>query len=418
MLLRYYVKPLIDICVVSAQPFPNLIPIFQRKPHQLVLLVSKDMRDTAAHRGLLKALHKQGYDKEKAKNLHEILDFPSGNPKEVEERGLEIFADLKERHPDARLALNLTGGTKLMALALLGAFEAAADLRVDDSKTADDVDSVIYTDTAQGVIHVLKPALQQSHVMQSVLDIPLYFAAANFPRLRAKACRSDIPAHFQQRKAITKYLANHCDKLEYLFRAMNQLYAGNDSEIKPQTLSNSPWGEVKVALDKLKESNLIDWDGNFTVTPMNEDARRYLTGGWLEEFAFWAAVDQGADHVMLEVTFDDNQTKKETPNEFDVVVVHNNRMLVVECKTGRFGQNLQKDADIIYKLESLKNLAGGALATGLLVSAMPLNHTTQRGDEVFTRERAERHHLATIEQQQLRNLPEKMRHWRDTGQLK
>jgi hypothetical protein len=405
----------VNICVVSGQTIPNLIPIAQDKPQAVVLLVSEDMKQSAAHKGLLKALHKLGYNDKTAKNLTQIIDFPTGEPRQDEERGFEIFARIKSTHPHASMTLNLTGGNKLMALALLGAFEAAADL--DETKADYKGDTAIYIDTAHELVHVIKPTSRPSIPMQGVLDIPLSFAAANLPRVRCNASNIDISDAIQKRKPITKYLAKHCDKLAFLIGTINMLYAANGSNLARQELNKEPWGETKNALGKLQEAGLLDWDGKCEITPMSENARRYLTGGWLEEYAFWVAVDQKTQHAMLEVTFDDNQKGRDTPNEFDVVVVHNNRMLVIECKTGRFGSNQQKDADIIYKLDSLKNQVGGIFAQGLLMSARELNHTTSKGDTVNTKERAQRHGLLTLEEKQIIKLPELVRAWCEQGQL-
>lgn len=89
----------------------------------------------------------------------------------------------------------------------------------------------------------------------------------------------------------------------------------------------------------------------------------------------------------------------------------------LECKTGRFGSNQQKDADIIYKLDSLKNQVGGIFAQGLLISARELNHTTSKGDTVNTKERAQRHGLQTLEEKQIIKLPDLVRTWCEQGQL-
>jgi hypothetical protein len=50
-----------------------------------------------------------------------------------------------------------------------------------------------------------------------------------------------------------------------------------------------------------------------------------------------------------------------------VLVVHNNPLLVIECKKLRFGT--AKDSEVIYKLDSITDEMNGLFGSTLLVSA-------------------------------------------------
>ena len=47
--------------------------------------------------------------------------------------------------------------------------------------------------------------------------------------------------------------------------------------------------------------------------------------------------------------------KTAVKNEIDVGLIHANRLHLIECKTKHF----EKDADMLYKLDSLRDLMGG-----------------------------------------------------------
>lgn len=56
-------------------------------------------------------------------------------------------------------------------------------------------------------------------------------------------------------------------------------------------------------------------------------------------------------------------------NEIDAMLVHENRALLVECKTRRQEREAQ---DAIYKLAQLRDRLGGSVASALYLSARPV----------------------------------------------
>ncbi|MCX7628205.1 MAG: DUF1887 family CARF protein [Methylophilaceae bacterium] len=80
-----------------------------------------------------------------------------------------------------------------------------------------------------------------------------------------------------------------------------------------------------------------------------------------------------------------------------------NRLLMIECKTSRFGRDGLKDASYIYKIAQLAKNTGGLLARGLLLSARPV------GDEI--RNRAKEHQVEILAAEEIRTLPDYLRKW-------
>ena len=104
----------IHVCLVSAQAAPNLLPILDSefKPKKAIFLVSKAMKQRAEY--LAKTFEKLNV-KVELKNISDEFNF-----------GLmedEIFK-LVEEYENESIALNVTGGTKLMSIAAENAFSA------------------------------------------------------------------------------------------------------------------------------------------------------------------------------------------------------------------------------------------------------------------------------------------------------
>lgn len=94
------------VCLVGEQPIPNLLPIISLQPESVLLACTETTKKVA-------------------KNLVAML--PSSNIREITDYNLsDAIAQLKELC-DAQTIINLTGGTKLMALA---AYEVARSFQL------------------------------------------------------------------------------------------------------------------------------------------------------------------------------------------------------------------------------------------------------------------------------------------------
>jgi hypothetical protein len=93
-------------------------------------------------------------------------------------------------------------------------------------------------------------------------------------------------------------------------------------------------------------------------------------------------------------------------NELDVVILAENRLYLIECKTKRFGDEPEQGgagADAIYKLDHLADIIGGLQARAMLVSYQPVDDGTRR------RARAQRIELCAGAE--LRKLEERLKTW-------
>jgi Domain of unknown function (DUF1887) len=131
---------------------------------------------------------------------------------------------------------------------------------------------------------------------------------------------------------------------------------------------------------------------------------QYLSGQWLEEYVWHIVSDLKPDDVKANVEFTEmGAPKDDIRNELDCVIVHHNRLLMIECKTIKFKKNADKNADIVYKLESLGHRAGGLYGAKWLISARPLDKATEK--------RAREYAIKVISGTALKDLKETLKMW-------
>ena len=99
------------ICLVSAQPVPNLTPLIDHRlgARRALLLVTPDMEERAAW--LRSVLRPRGVSTENWA-VRDPWDFAH-----IQTRVLELLEHEQEAVAAGDMALNATGGTKLMSIA-------------------------------------------------------------------------------------------------------------------------------------------------------------------------------------------------------------------------------------------------------------------------------------------------------------
>lgn len=396
-------KSTIQLCIVTGQTLANFIPILQIKPDQIYLLTSDNMKAKAqAFKKLL--VDSAGYQENQITTAEGL---PDHNLEAIEDWGLHLLGQIEEKYPDAKIQLNATGGNKLMTLGL-----------VQGASAASDAIEVFYTDTEHHLLEWLNPRNRTADTLENQLTVDSYLLAnGKTPRPAA----SDDPHWLEaakQRKATTKWLAKECKSLGSFFSTMNHTLHEVNAENAAiriqqpfyfsQPVTSSTW---KKALDQLQEGGLLlvseTNPSQFTLT--STSAAVYLRGGWIEEYVWHCLKDARVQDCKAGMEFTETaHNKNNVRNELDAVAVHQNRLLVVECKTRNFKGDEQKISDAFYKLESLGRGAGGLFGQKWFVTARELG----RGEaEARDLARAKSNDIEVIGPDRLPNLPQLIQHW-------
>lgn len=380
--------PDLHLTIATGQNLANLIPALQCQAQEVWVLQTPAMRESAAH--LSAAL--------KARNVRvERIDFADDDVTTLHAQAIAVARRIGTR----AVTINVTGGTKLMTLALTQTL--AADL--ETAPGAGDP-HLVYCDTVHRRLDWLAPA-PRSEPMQPVLKIDDVLLAQGYRRQGGSggAESAEWQRRADEREALTRWLGERSREIGRFFGTLNMLAQralpkGADGPFAAQQpLEFTPGGAAAETLRRSAQAGMLSWGGDDNIVFQSRDAAEYLGGGWVEEYAapkLKGARANGGWMPRLRIVHVDTHTT----NELDGVLVHDNRMLLVECKAARSGE---KTADWIYKLAQLARQVGGQLARPLLLSARTLGDTDH--------DRAREYGVDVLDGSELRGLPSYLKEW-------
>jgi len=392
----------IHIFIVTGQAQANLIPILQLKPDLIVLAVSSSMAKQADE--FIKILKKTSRYQDK--DILKIIDVPDVGIERITDKALEIEDALQEKYPESCISYHATGGTKLMTLGFYEVFRASKH-------------TVLYCDMTHNEIETVYPEHQPALMIESVLDI--YSALLSMGQTYRTSSDQSWEFRADERKELTKWLATHSEKLSGGFfgtlngmvqKAIKRTKRGevNKIEYPEQTFQFRLGKAWQAGLEKMNQHQVCQWDKN-KVESIYFDSlggAEYIGGQWLEEYVWHIAKDLQAAEVMANVEFaESGALKDDIRNEMDCIILHNNRLLFIECKTISFKKSVEKNTDIVYKLESLGHRAGGQFSTKWLVSANEVDEPTKK--------RAQEYNIEIIEGKELKNIKQRIQYWMQSG---
>ncbi len=348
-------------CLVSAQATPNLLPLLDEtwRPNKVVLACSSQMKPAAA---ALRAVIQT-----KANGMEvETLDLPNAYDYGALS---DAFLSYLAEHESENIALNVTGGTKLMAVAAQEAFRSVG-----------------------------KPVFYVNVETDEVLLIGQQSAGEAIPPLRAKmrvhemlrahgysVTVQESPQITRELRDLTARLVDHVASAGRALGAVNALArTARDEpnlrvELTPAQYDSRALGDI---LALFAEADLLRQTGQ-VLQFKDEAARFFVNGGWLEAHVFEALQSLRAQHEGLtdvamgvRVGFGSqdprgqNKANAKDKNEIDVAFLYRNTLHLIECKTANLAQGGKGDdtkaTEALYKMESLLKL-GGLRTRGMVV---------------------------------------------------
>ena len=372
----------IHVCLVSDQAAPNLLPILDSefKPQKAVFVVStKDEIKEKANS--LKLAFKQNDIDVDILELSNEFDFQSMET--------ELF-DLLSSYENENIALNVTGGTKLMAIAAQNVFSG--------------VKPIFYINTnKEEIIFISKE--NDKHIPVQKLNtktlINTYLSSYGVSVLKNK---DDF--NFYKLGVFTERFVRRQEDYKDIISKLN-LLAFNASNSKLETNFTNYSNDLKLILEDLADEDLVRLNGDI-VDFKNEQTRSFLNGNWLEYFTYKQA-NSIADVIDADWNVDVVNSKYEknkvgVNNELDVIFMAKNKCHIIECKTINFENTENKDKLQSYldKLNSLKGY-GGSLTKVCLVSFYAIPQNIKR--------RAEKDNIEIIDDYRIKNLKERIQSW-------
>lgn len=348
---------MIHINLMSQQIIPNVIPVLTKADEVskvYLVLAGKQFRSNAE-------LLRDFYHKKGIENVDLFLCDDPNDFYTLKTKAQQLFDDIRLVNPEETIYLNATGGTKPMSLAFAMVFDDIAQNSIP-----------IYTDSIGKRVVVLNDDERSKDLQYAdVLNIKDYFYLNRFEVFDSVY---DNYVNMLDREELTKEILEHARNAPSIVAELNkiaQISAFNhpDQFVSSVNCGYEPSRSLKGVLKLAQVHGLLKFRGQ-DIQFESIDAARYLGGGWFEELIYLAATDAGITGVGLNIKgrFITDQNNSQVNNEFDVVLIHNNQMMIVEAKTRKWGKQKISGQDTVLKLESLVNKYGGAFAKGELVT--------------------------------------------------
>jgi hypothetical protein len=349
----------IHLCLVARQPTPILVPLLDQcmSPDLVILAHTAGFENQADW--LVQALKIYGIKTER-------LLLPSHNDlPALREAFFELYQVLIKTHgSELVLRCNITTGTKPMSLAL---YELALMTEQDGVQAYYQNDD----DTLSWFVPKNKPRTQ----IDDKVKLPAFLLAHGLGTLK-KPSGTDYPEWRNLLKEILANLVNFRGALTVLNGLALSANRSNLTSNKDVEFVNP---HLKTLLHLLQQHKLLRINGKKVIFA-SEEARFFCNGAWLEELVYHTVRQLSAKNTKIQDYAMGVEIESLTTgirNELDGVVLVNNRLVIIECKTIRTkekGKRVSKAVqDSLYKIDTLAKQVGGIHGRGILISMNPLS---------------------------------------------
>lgn len=370
------------VCIVSGQPAPNLLPLLDDslKPERVVLLVTPQMKEKAAH--LERVIASMGIRVDTIA-LEAAEDFD-----DIQDKLLNLL----QQHESGHIALNATGGTKWMVIAAQEVF------RINGSP-------VFYVSIENDTVLFLG-GQQKSFKLQHRINLETFLKSQGYSLVGESKPQGLLSEH----RELCQQLVMKVSEWEGALGQLNYLAArAEENRTLHVSVSELKQGEhphLSALLAEFRSAGLLE-RGNENIVKFSDAASRtFANGGWLEAY-----VNSLLNRLKSEKVLQDSarlnlrvKTSSNTTNEIDVAFMAKNHLHIIECKTKRLAgsQTGAAGTEALYKLDSISAL-GGLGTRSMLVSYRKLGEAD--------RQRAEDLRIKVVEGQGIQTLKTRLKEW-------
>lgn len=351
------------ISLTSAQTLPNVLFAKEQDDWDRYIFISTEL------------MEKQ----HKTEHILNVLELQRNTSniiiKQVSEDSLEdISQNLKtiEFQDNEEVTVNLTGGTKVMAIGVYGFFIHKPC-------------RVFYIPFPKNeIIQIFPEVKQKVRALNYRINLESY--------LKSYGVKIDSASFAQKNQTFSKALSHTIkqNSQRYQFRQHWKFLQGLGWELRTQpfiNLNEARFSDVKQGLQVLNYQPL-------TRGKLQKQEVQYFVGGWWEEYLYHFIKDklQLSDaEIGLNIQINKDNTKRfSAGNEFDILFVYQNKFYVIECKTGIYGigseSGMQTFNKYEYKLAALRKFFGLGVKLSLCI-LQNLNKNAEHKD--FFDERSE-----------------------------
>lgn len=368
----------IHVCLVSAQAAPNLLPVLDTalKPDAVVLLVSGKMQRAAE--SLLAVLKELGI---------KVTTVPLADEHSysaIEQTLLDVAAT-NEGH---EILLNLTGGTKLMALV---AQSVASEAGWRSFYVDVDTDTVAWLDRKNPP----QPLGEQ-------LRLRHYLRAYGFELPKAPT----RPQISSRQRELTQTLISQIGSLEAAITQLNWLAQQAEDKrclSSPMSQPQQDSLSLEALLRHFAAAGILRVERGDVIFA-DDAARDFAKGGWLEHHAYDVVARATGPLGIRDKAMNLTVSNQGVDNELDIALMARNRLFVIECKTARMDRpEAPKANDTLFKLAEVCRRIGGLGTRGMLASYRPLRDPERKLAQALN--------IELVCGRELNDLDQRLRSW-------
>jgi hypothetical protein len=375
--------PTIHVCLISDQPIPNLLPLLLEKPEQTIFLVSPER--TAQADRLKKIVMPRGI----SVTFKEISAYDFTAISSVCE---DIENEANAANTD--LVLNVTGGTKITALAAFQVFY------FNNRR-------IIYLDTFNKRLLQLAPESIATDITDNLIKTKDYLSAYGMNFLSP-----DVSDDTQRKPDLQKMAEILIKDSALLSRLNSAIERHGKNPARINLALNELGGSAEILAAAMTATGAAEQTNSNNLHISTPENIFFCHGGWLEEYVYWTIKDLNRKHLDVALNVKvawDGKGKQTTHNEFDVLFTYDNRLHLISCKTSnpeRETDTGDKATETLNELDTLADRAGGLFGRAMLVSARKLRDVD--------RERAKKMKIELVDGHNVLRLKEHIQNWLTT----
>lgn len=349
----------VHVTLLGKEVLPIYYPIKMFNP-DIVYIIGTEQNKELAERLQNIFIKKQEPELEKVrpqvKDCH-IFYVDAFNVQSTREACEKIHEKYRQQK-DVSFMYNLTGGTKIMALAAFGVGQKEnAEIIYTDSKNL----KYLYSDASDKPLNC---ALISDEIF--ALHGQIFSKRELFD---LNVMKSTIEAALKVKDFRSDYFYIYSELRECLLKEKETSGSfPNEYRSNGYIFSCPPKKSRNLSLRKLTIGD--GGDNEYLNIQCQNPKELLLDGKWWEVLVAKSVFDLNPDYrIWQNVKFKPikNNSSIDEKNEVDILVNIGNTLLFIECKSGKFDQNN------IYKLRAVKDTYGGEKSKAVLVSSHPID---------------------------------------------
>lgn len=283
---------------------------------------------------------------------HNIIRVSENDLQEISNKLCDCLKDCDHKE----YIVNITGGTKLMSLAVYEYFHNKQN-------------AMIFYQPMDKDLQKIYPEYGNCDVY-GYLTIDEYMKAHGIEYKKDNKC---IKSYEYNKDVLNTIVINNKDTVQLLLTIQNDRYFINKFKHQyvnfPSVLDEYIKTSKDPKIDNASRDKIIDFIKlfDFDVEHLSKNELRYITGGWFEEYVFQRTMyteNLSEDKIALNMHIEEASDK----NELDVVYLDkSDKLNVIECKSFAEGNETNKILnEALYKLQAIMKSKFGLGANSYL----------------------------------------------------